>query len=115
MIMMSTKLAVMNRRSYLNRESRMRTTIMASDVAADRAGRPRMVSQTKFRKPQARTKIALATTSASDHSMMAKAAIWIDVIMATNHPSTVAEKPTRLFRKAIVLDIDECLGIPNRH
>src|SRR5260370_1142169 len=43
-------------------------------------------SQKKFRKPQARTKVVLATTSTSDHSMMAKAVIWIaartDLIMS---------------------------------
>jgi hypothetical protein len=89
----------------------MRTTIITSDSAADRPGRRSTASQKKFRKPQARTKVVLATTSTSDHSMMAKAAIWIAARTATNRLSTVVVKPTRFLRKAIAAGIDDCTGI----
>jgi len=111
MIMTSTKLAVMKRMSCLNRESKMRTMSITSDSAADRPGRRSTASQKKFRKPQARTKVVLATTSTSDHSMMAKAAIWMAATTAANRPSTVAVKPTRFFRKVIAVGIDDCRGI----
>src|SRR5260370_34044775 len=89
----------------------MRTMSITSDSAADRPGRRSTASQKKFRKPQARTKVVLATTSTSDHSMMAKAAIWIDATTTANRPSTVAVKPTRFFRKVIAIGIDDCRGI----
>ena len=90
----------------------MRTTSITSDSAADRPGRRSTASQKQFRKPQAKTKVVLATTSTSDHRMIAKAAKWIAAWTATNRPSTVAVKPTRFFRKAIAGGIDDCPGIP---
>ena len=57
-------------------------------------------------------KVILATTSTSDHSMMAKAAKCIAATTAVNRPSTVAGKPTRFLTKAMSAGIDDCPGIP---
>src|SRR5260370_10027592 len=111
MMMTSTKLAVMKRMSCLNGESEMREMTSESDGGGDRAGRRSTASQKKFRKPQARMKMVLAMKSTSDHSMMAKAAIWMAATTAANRPSTVAVKPTRFFRKVKAVGIDDCRGI----
>src|ERR1700730_4731210 len=68
MSMTSTKVAVIIRTSYLNRESTMRTTMSKSESAPDVDGRRSKASHKKLRKPQVNTNAARASPSASDQS-----------------------------------------------
>ena len=70
----SKKLAVIQIMSYLSRDSRIRTTIIISDSAADTAGRRNSSSQKKLRRPQVRRNTAFGTMSPSLHAMRPRAA-----------------------------------------
>ena len=74
MIITSRKLAVIRMMSYLSRDSRIRTTIIASDSAADTAGRRNTASQKKLMRPHVRQNTTFGRTAASLQSMRRNAA-----------------------------------------
>ena len=77
MIKRSTKVAVIKRTSCLNCDSRIRTTMTASESAPDVSGRRSKVSQMKLSSPQVRAKAARAAGSDSNQIHIAKAAKWM--------------------------------------
>jgi hypothetical protein len=87
MIQTSRKFAVIEMMSYLSRDSRIRTTIITSDSAADTAGRRSKVSQKKLSRPQNRRKTAFRTIEASLQAMSASAARWNVAISPMRHAS----------------------------
>jgi hypothetical protein len=87
MIITSRKFAVIQMMSYLSRDTRTRMTTIASDSAAETAGRRVRPSQKKFSMPQASRKQSLETTSASVNAMMASEARCRDAISAIRNAS----------------------------
>ena len=74
MIIRSRKLAVIQMMSYLSRDTRIRTTIIASESAAEMAGRRNRTSQKKLSTPHVRQKMSFGTKPASLHNMRPSAA-----------------------------------------
>src|SRR5262249_61238147 len=74
MIITSRKLTVIQTISYLSRDSRISTTIIASDSAADTAGRRNTASQKKLSRPQVKQNTTFGTMAASLQSMRPSAA-----------------------------------------
>src|SRR5262249_22463734 len=74
MITTSRKLAVSRMISYLSRDSRTRTTIIASDSAADTAGRRNTASQKKLTRPHRKQNTTFSRTAASLQSIRRNAA-----------------------------------------
>ena len=70
----SRKFAVIQIMSYLSRESRIRATIIASDSAAETAGRRNSASQKKLSRPQVRRNTAFGTMPTSLQAISASAA-----------------------------------------
>ena len=76
MIITSRKLAVIKIISYLSRESRMTTTIIASASAADTIGRRRTASQKKLSRPQVKQNASFGTNPISVHKRRPRAQRW---------------------------------------
>ncbi len=74
MIITSRKLAVIQMISYLSRDSRIRTTIITSDSAADTAGRRSTASQKKLSRPHVRQNTTFGRTATSLQNMRPSAA-----------------------------------------
>src|SRR6516165_10931597 len=76
MIQTSKKFAVIEMISYLSCDSRIKTTIITSDSAADTAGRRSKAIQKKLSMPQVRRKIAFGTIATSLQAMSTSVARW---------------------------------------
>ena len=103
MIITSRKLAVIRMMSYLSRDSRIRTTIIRSDSAADKAGRRSTASQKKLNRPQVRQKTTFGTkpTSLQIRPSAARCSAAISAIGRVPRPVTASSAAQRLVRNAM--------------
>ena len=102
MIIRSRKLAVIQMMSYLSRDARIRTTIIASESAADTTGRRNKASQKKLSTPHVSQKMSFGTKPTSLQSMRTSAARCSAAISASaNVPARHASGAAwRLVRNA---------------
>src|SRR5512145_350397 len=104
MIIRSRKFAVIQMISYLSRDSRIRTTMIASERPAATAGRRSSASQKKLSRPQVRQKTTLDTNAASLQTMRANAArcsAAINAMRSVQPEVTVSGAAQRLVREAM--------------
>jgi hypothetical protein len=101
MIITSRKFAVIQMISYLSRESRMSTTTIASDSAADTIGRRSTASQKKLSRPHVKQKASFGTRPVSLQTRRPSAAKCRAAIRAIpSLPRGLSAAAQRLVRDA---------------